>query len=95
MRHIVTQYGQFCMTDKSWILTGWPTVPVFLTVASTPVLTALVISMPVAWLVNHIFSANLIRTLFGVEQLGYWRVVGLFAIVFATRFKVNIRSSSG
>jgi hypothetical protein len=82
------------MTNKSWTLTGGPAVPVFLTAASMPVLTALVISMPVAWLVNHIFSANLIRTLFGVEQLGYWRVVGLFAIVFATRFKVNIRRSS-
>lgn len=83
------------MKNESWTLTGWPAVPVFLTAASTPVLTTLVISIPVAWLVNHIFSANIIHTFFGVEHLGYWRVVGLFAIVFATRFKINIRGSSG
>jgi hypothetical protein len=82
------------MKDESWTLAGWPAVPVFLMLAVTPVLTALVISLPVVWLINHIFAANAIHTIFGVEQLGYWRVVGLFAIVFATQFKIKIRGSS-
>jgi hypothetical protein len=56
--------------------------------------TALIASLPVVWLVNHIFATGAIHAIFGVEHLGYWRVVGLFAIFFAARFKINIRSSS-
>lgn len=82
------------MKDGSWTLTGWPAVPVFLMLAVTPVLTALVVSLPVAWLVNHIFAASAIRAIFGVEHLGYWRVMGLFAILFAIQFKIKIHGSS-
>jgi len=82
------------MKDASWTLTGWPAVPVFLMLAVTPVLTALVISLPVAWLVNHIFAASAIHAIFGVEHLGYWRVVGLFAILFAIDFKIKIHGPS-
>jgi len=82
------------MKDKNWNLVGWSVVPVFLLLAATPVLTALVISRPVAWLVNHIFAASAIHAIFGVEHLGYWRVVGLFAILFAARFEFKIRGSS-
>jgi len=82
------------MKDENWTLAGWPAVPVFLMLAVTPVLTALVISLPVACLVNHIFAANAIHAIFGVEQLGYWRVVGLFAILFATKFKIKFQGSS-
>ena len=82
------------MKDEGWTLAGWPALPLFLMLAVTPVLTALVISLPVSWLVNHIFATNAIRAVFGVEHLGYWRVVGLFAILFATGFKIRFRSSS-
>jgi hypothetical protein len=81
------------MTNESWTWTGWPAVPVFLTAAFAPLLTTLVISIPVVWLVNHIFAAGAIHVIFGVEHLGYWRVVGLFAIGFAVQFKIKIHGS--
>ncbi len=82
------------MKDQRSVLTGWPAIPVFLALAVTPVVTALVVSLPVAWLVNHIFAVNAIHAVFGVEHLGYWRVVGLFAIWFAASFKVKVHGSS-
>ena len=82
------------MKDETWTLAGWPAVPAFLLLAVTPVLTALVISLPVAWLVNHIFAARAINWVFGVDYLGYWRVVGLFSILFLTGFKFKIHGSS-
>lgn len=82
------------MKDESWTLAGWPAVPVFLMLAVTQVLTTLVLSLPVAWLVNHVFAASAIHTVFGVEHLGYWRVVLLFALVFMTRFKITFTGSS-
>ena len=82
------------MKDESWTLVGWPTVPLFLMLAVTPALTALVISLPVAWLVNHIFAPTAIHAIFGVEHLGYWRVVGVFALLFATQFKINFQGAS-
>jgi hypothetical protein len=59
--------------------------------AVTPVLTALAMSMPVAWLVNRVFAVGAIHAVFGVEHLGYWRVVGLFALWFATQLKIKVR----
>ncbi len=56
--------------------------------------TALVVSLPVTWLINHIFSAALITAVFGVERIGVWRVVGLFAIVFAAKFKIKLSGNS-
>jgi hypothetical protein len=82
------------MKDESWTPTGLPAVPIFLTLAVTSVLTALVISLPIAWLVNHIFAANAIHAIFGVEHLGYWRVVGLFAIWYAARAKIKVQGPS-
>ena len=82
------------MKHESWTLAGWPAIPVFLTLAVTPVVTALVVSLPIAWLINHIFSAAAIHAVFGVERLGFWRVVGLFAIVFAANFRIKFSGSS-
>lgn len=82
------------MKDDTGTLTGWPAVPAFLMLAVAPVLTALVTSLPVAWLVNHIFAANAIHAIFGVEHLDYWRVVGIFALLFAATFKIKIHGSS-
>jgi len=66
----------------------------FLLVAVTPVLTALIMSLPVTWLVNHLFAVNVIHAIFGVAHLGYWRVVGLFALWFAMGFKVAVHGPS-
>lgn len=82
------------MKDESWTLTGWPAIPVILTLAVTPVATALIVSLPIAWLINHIFSAAAIHAVFGVERLGFWRVVGLFAIVFAANFRIKFSGNS-
>jgi len=82
------------MRDESGILEGWPAVPLFLMLAVTPVLTALVAAVPVAWLVNHVFAIDAIHAVFGVEHLGYWRVVGLFTLSFATQFKIKVHGPS-
>lgn len=82
------------MKDEGWTLTGWPAVPIVLMLVVTPVATALVVSLPVAWLVNHIFAANAIHSIFGVEHLGYWRVVGLFAILLSVNFKIKFSGRS-
>jgi len=81
------------MKEGSESLAGWPAVPVSLMMATTPMLTALVVSLPIALLVNHIFAANAIYAIFGIAHLGYWRVVGLFAIWFAIQFKIKFKLS--
>ena len=82
------------MKDEGWTVAGWPAIPVFLTLAVTPVATALIVSMPIAWLTNHILSSSLLFFLFGVNHVGYWRVVGLFAIAFAANFKIKFSGTS-
>lgn len=77
------------MKDESLILTGWPAVPVFLTLAFTQVLTALVMSLPITWLVNHVFSVMFIHAIFASDRLGYWRCVGMFAIWFAANARIK------
>lgn len=81
------------MKDESWTLTGWPAVPVILTLVATPVLTALVMSIPVVWLVNHLFAPEAVRAIFG-EHFGYWHAVGLFALWYAARFKIKFQGPS-
>ena len=82
------------MKDESRTLEGWPAVPLFLMLAVTPLLTALAMSIPIAWLVNHVFAVGAIHAIFGVDRLGYWRVVGLFALLFATQFKIKVHGHS-
>ena len=82
------------MRDESRTLAGWPAVPLFLMLAVTPLLTALGMSIPIAWLVNHVFAVGAIHAVFGVDRLGYWRVAGLFALLFATRFKIKVHGPS-
>lgn len=59
------------MKDETLTVTGWPAVPLFLTVALTQVLTALVMALPITWLVNHVFAANAIHAVFASDRLGY------------------------
>jgi len=77
------------MKDECLTLRGWPAVPVFLVLAGTQVLTALVISLPITWLVNHVFATSAIRAIFASDRLGYWRCVGIFAIWFAATARIN------
>ena len=77
------------MKDESLTLTGWPAVPVFLMLAVTGALTALVMSLPITWLVNHVFSAEAIHAIFASDRLGYWRCVGMFAIWFAAKGRIK------
>ena len=79
------------MKDESKTLTGWPAVRMFLMLAVTSILTALTLALPISWLVNREFATGAIHAIFGVERLGYWRVVALFAIRFATRGKIEFR----
>ena len=78
------------MNDESRTLTGWPAARMFLMLAVTPVLTALVMSLPISWLVNQVFATGAIHGIFGVERLGYWRAVGLFALWYATRTRIKV-----
>lgn len=79
------------MNDESRTLKGWPAVRMFFMLAVTPVITALTLALPIAWLINHVFANGAIHAVFGVERLGYWKVVGLFAIRFAIRGKIELQ----
>ena len=79
------------MNDESITLRGWPAVRMFFMLAVTPVLTTLSLALPISWLVNREFATGAIHAIFGVERLDYWRVVGLFAIRYATRGKIEFR----
>jgi len=75
-------------TDHS-TLTGWSAVGALATIAITKALTALVMSLPIAWLVNRVFGTGAIQATFGASHFSYWRCVGLFAIWFAARVKIK------
>ena len=71
-------------------VTGWSAVGVLATIAITRALTALVMSFPLAWLTNHVFSGGVaMNTASGSDRLSYWRCVGLFAIWFTARVKIK------
>ena len=71
-------------------LRGRSAVGVLLALTATKALTALVMSFPLVWLVNHVFGAGAIQAIFGADRLSYLRCVGLFAIWFAAQVKIKI-----
>lgn len=75
-------------------LMGWPAVSVMMALTLTNVLTALVMSFPLAWLVDHVLAAGAIHAIFGTEHVGYWRCVGLFAIWNAARVRIKFSGPS-
>ena len=77
------------MKDEGLTLTGWQAVPVFLMMVGTQALTALVMSLPITWLVNHVFAASAIHTIFARDQFGYWQCVGIYAIWFASKGRIH------
>ena len=77
------------MKDETLTLRGWPAVPVFLMLVVTNVLTALVMALPITWLINRVFAASAIHAIFASDRLGYWRCVGMFAICFAAKGRIK------
>lgn len=71
-------------------VTGWSAVVLLATVAVSKMLTAVVVSFPITWLVRHIFAAAPLRFVFGEGGLSYWRCVGLFVIWFTARVKIKL-----
>ncbi len=76
-------------------VTCWSAMGGLATIAVSKILTALVPSALITWLVRHIFAGELLRFLFGAEGLGYWRCVGLYVVWFAARMKIKISGSAG
>lgn len=77
------------MKEEPLTLRGWPAVPVFLMLVVTNVLTALVMALPITWLVNRVFAGSFIHAIFASDELGYWRCVGLFAIWFTAKGRIK------
>ncbi len=77
------------MKDESLTLRGWPAVPVILMLVATNGVTALVMALPITWLVNRVFAASAIHAIFAGDQLGHWQCVGMFAIWFAATARIK------
>jgi hypothetical protein len=73
--------------SKSVTLRGWDAVMGMAGVLFSWVCTALLISLPIVWMVNHVFAAGAIRTVFGCDRIRYWQCVMVFAIWYCTRVK--------
>jgi hypothetical protein len=70
-------------------VTGWSALGVLAAIAIGKMLTALVMSFPITWLVRHIFAGAPLRFVFGADGLSYWRCVGLFVIWFTARVRIK------
>jgi len=57
--------------SKSVTLRGWDAVMGMAGVLFSWVCTALLISLPIVWMVNHVFAAGAIRTVFGCDRIRY------------------------
>ena len=73
--------------SKSDTLRGWDGAMAMAGALLSSVGTALLISCPISWLINHAFSRGFIRVVFGGERLGYWQCVMVFAIWYCARIK--------
>lgn len=82
------------MQDRDLTVTGWAAVPIFLMWVFVQGITALVMSLPITWLANHIFSSALIHAVFEADQLGYMQCVGLFAIWHCARARIKFTAKS-
>ena len=52
--------------------------------------TALLMSFPIAWLIDHLFATATIRAVFGGDQLRCWQCVMVFAIWFCATVKFRV-----
>lgn len=70
-------------------LRGWDAVMAFGGVLFSYAGTAMLISWPTTWLINHAFASSAIRAVFDSDRLGYWQCVMVFGIWQCARVKVN------
>jgi hypothetical protein len=73
--------------SKSVTLRGWDAAIAMAGVLLSSAGTALLMSFPIAWLVNHVFAAGAIRAVFGGDRFRYWQCVMVFAIWYCARRK--------
>lgn len=73
--------------SKSVTLRGWDAAIAMAGVLLSSAGTALLMSFPIAWLINHVFAAGAIRAVFGGDRLRYWQCVMVFAIWYCARMK--------
>lgn len=72
---------------KSVTMRGWDAVLGMAGVLLSWTGTALLMSFPIAWVVNHVFAPGAIRAVFGGDRLRYWQCVMVFAIWYCARVK--------
>lgn len=66
--------------SKAETLRGWDAVIGMAGVLLSWAGTALLMSFPIVWMINHVFAAGAIRAVFGGDPLRYWQCVVVFAI---------------
>jgi hypothetical protein len=77
------------MKGDNTSLTGWSAIGMYPILAATQMVTALAMSLPITWLINHVFSPKALYAVFASDRLGYWRCVGLFAIWSAATARIK------
>ena len=70
-------------------LRDWDAVMAASGVLLSYAVTALLMSWPMAWLVNHTFAPGAIREVFGGHRLSYWQCVLVFAIWHCAKVRVT------
>ncbi len=75
--------------SKSVKLKGWDALIAITRILFSYAGSALLMSWPLAWLINHAFAPGAIRAVFGSDRLGYWRCAMVFAIWYCARVKVT------
>jgi Na+/phosphate symporter len=73
--------------SKSETLRGWNGVMAVAGALLSSAGTALLISLPISWLINVVFAPGAIRAVFGGDRLKYWQCVMMFAIWYCARIK--------
>lgn len=70
-------------------VTGWSTVGFLARIAFEKMLTAVLTSFPIMWLVRHTVADTTLRFVFGADGFSYWHCVGLFVIWFTARVRIK------
>jgi hypothetical protein len=73
--------------SESVTLRGWDAVIGMAGVLLSWAGTALLMSFPIVWMINHVFAVGAIHAVFGVDRFGYWQCVMLFAIWYCAKVK--------
>lgn len=81
--------------SKSVSLRGWDAVMAMAGALLSSAGTALLISLPISWLINHAFAPGAIRAVFGGDRLTYWQCVMGFAAWFCARVRFTFPNTIG